>query len=105
LGVQFFGITEVKGKKYLVMEYVEGINTNQYYSPKEVLHQSEINEMRRQFDILIQNDILPVDIQFQVSRDGKRVVLVDPEYFEYTHVPKKEAEDYFQFFLSYLHEA
>lgn len=81
LGAKLHGLTIAKdGDYFFVMEHVPGINTNQPNFGTSI-KKSAFEEMRRQFEVLAAHDIFPVDLQFQVARDG-RVAIVDPEYFE-----------------------
>lgn len=84
LGASFFGVTQIKGENYIVMQDVGGYNTNlAQYAPVDFrINQVMYNEMLRQADVVMNNGILAVDLQFQLGVDRNSVTLVDPESFE-----------------------
>lgn len=86
LGVKLKGITRIEDKLHLVTEFAEGFNTNEVMFAavaKAFPHEEVLKEMKRQFEVLIENGILPVDLQFQISLDGKSVKIVDVESFTF----------------------
>lgn len=102
LGAKFYGIVSFNGERYILMERIDGYNTNLYYNPKIDIPESALREMRRQFQVLISNGIAPYDLQFQISFDRKRVVLVDPEFFERRQLSKRAAEEFWDDFVDLL---
>lgn len=104
LGAKLYGIVSIKGDQYMVMERIDGYNTNRRYYPKVDIPESAVEEMRRQFQLLVSNGIIPRDLQFQVSYDFKRVVLVDPEFFERGSLSPRATDLFWQKFLLVLEE-
>ena len=52
-------------------------------APSEfVLTKKALAEIQRQAAVLAENQIIPVDLQFQISLDGNSVKIVDPELFK-----------------------
>lgn len=84
LGAKLYGKTELNGQTFAVLEYVEGINTQMpmMAPPDFKLAPQVVAEIKRQAKLLADHQIIPVDLQFQVSKDGSQVVLIDPELFK-----------------------
>lgn len=101
LGVRFYGLTEIQGRLFFVMEKVPGYNTN-VLNFGVVISSATVKEMRRQFDILTSNDIFPIDMQFQVGRDGQKVKIVDPEVFEIRAQTPDRIEKHWRWFQAVL---
>lgn len=84
LGPKLHGLVEKNNDLYFVMTDVGGINTQMALTAPVgfKLNADVMREMERQKNILVEHGIFPVDIQFQISLDRKRVVLIDPEAFQ-----------------------
>jgi len=104
LGAKLYGIARIKNDQYMVMERIDGYNTNRRYFPKVDIPVSAVKEMERQYLLLISNGIIPRDLQFQISHDGQRVVLVDPEFFERGSLTPRASELFWEKFLYVLKE-
>lgn len=91
LGVELLGRIKIQDQNYAVLEYFEGVNTQiPMMAPSDfILSKVAITEIRRQTTILAANGIIPVDLQFQVSLDGKSVKIVDPELFQMAQAPEE----------------
>lgn len=83
LGPKLHGLVEKGDALFVVMADVGGVNTQvPMLAPAGFkLSASAVAEMKRQLGVLLENGVYPFDIQFQVSADGRRVVLIDPEMF------------------------
>jgi hypothetical protein len=86
LGVKLYGKTKIQDQIFAVLEQAPGVNTQiPMMAPSEfILKKSAALEMRRQAEVLAQHGIIPVDLQFQVSLDGRQVKIIDPELFRVT---------------------
>lgn len=84
LGPKLHGLVQRGNDTFFVMADVGGINTQvALLAPSGFKLNTEVmNEMKRQLGVLLENGVYPFDIQFQVSADRKKVVLIDPEMFQ-----------------------
>lgn len=84
LGVELYGTVKIQDQNYAVLEFFEGVNTQiPMMAPANfILSKTALSEMQRQAAILAENQIIPTDLQFQVSLDGQAVKIVDPELFK-----------------------
>ena len=84
LGVKLYGKTKIQDQTFAVIDFVEGINTQMpMMAPGDFrLSKESVIEIRRQAEILADNQIIPVDLQFQVSNEGSKITLIDPELFK-----------------------
>lgn len=84
LGVKLYGTMKIQDQTFAVMEFFEGVNTQiPMMAPSNfVLTKKALAEIQHQAFILAENQIIPVDLQFQVSLDGKSIKIVDPELFK-----------------------
>ncbi|KYG63905.1 hypothetical protein AZI86_13895 [Bdellovibrio bacteriovorus] len=84
LGVELYGTLKIQDQTYAVMEFFEGVNTQiPMMAPSGfILTKKALGEIQRQAAVLAENQIIPVDLQFQISLDGQSVKIVDPELFK-----------------------
>lgn len=84
LAVKFLGLSKVQGQLYLIVVDVGGVNTQMLMLAPEGfnLNYHLVVEMRRQLKIMIDHRIYPLDLQFQLSRDRKQALIIDPENFQ-----------------------
>ncbi len=80
LGPKFYGTTLINGKRYLVLEFIEGTPSKfpDKASAESQLTQDKVSEMKRQLRILESFRVYAADAQFVFRKDGS-VVLIDPE--------------------------
>lgn len=83
LGPKLLGVTQLNGQIQLVLETINGINTQfPMMAPEDFrLTQKIVAEMQRQTKILAEHHVSPLDLQFLISLDCNRVTLIDPELF------------------------
>ena len=83
LGVRFFGITKIQEQQYMIIENAPGVNTQMpMLAPSDFrLTKTAVTEIKRQAELLASEGISPLDLQFQVSPDGRQVKIIDPELF------------------------
>ncbi|PIS11153.1 MAG: hypothetical protein COT73_05410 [Bdellovibrio sp. CG10_big_fil_rev_8_21_14_0_10_47_8] len=94
LGPRYHGTTMLEGKRALVMDFVPGAITQfPMAAPADiVLTPGMIREMKRQVNILYENQIWPLDLQFIVNQK-RQVVITDPELFKLNSSYTKEDYD------------
>lgn len=83
IGVKVYGIHSFDNQKYIVMDRVDGINTQMpiLASVSFSLTKDIQQEIQRQARLISENNIVPTDLQFMITKD-KKVILIDPELFQ-----------------------
>lgn len=82
LGPKLYGVIKNGDHTELVYEIVKGQNSK-HLNPDTEISESFHSEMLNQLKILQRHGIVPVDIQFMISFNPQRAVLIDPGEYIY----------------------
>lgn len=82
LGPKFYGVINNEGHTELVYEVVNGENSK-HLSPDTEISEKFHQEMLQQLKTLQRQGIVPVDVQFMISLNPERAVLIDPGEYVY----------------------